>query len=105
MASERHWDAWLSMAMATVAGFDRRFQRRLGRGLGLPSFIATLGMLAALRGAGNALVGGVQTYAKNTDQFFYKFFTGNFPDTRLPNVFVIMLILTLIAALVLATTK
>jgi ribose transport system permease protein len=73
--------------------------------LSVPSFIATLGMLAALRGAGNALSGGVQTYAKNTDQFFYHFFNGNFPGTRIPNMFVVMLILTLLAAVVLATTK
>ena len=73
--------------------------------LGVPSFIATLGMLAALPGAGNALSGGVQTFAKNTDQLFYHFFNGNLPGTRIPNMFLVMLILTLIAAVILATTK
>ena len=106
LASERHWDTWLSMAMATLAGLlIGLFNGALVTRLGVPSFIATLGMLAALRGAGNALAGGVQTYAKNTDQFFYQYFAGNFPGTRLPNMFVIMLILTLIAAFILATTK
>ncbi|MBV9245830.1 MAG: ABC transporter permease [Methylobacteriaceae bacterium] len=106
LASERHWDTWLSLAMAIAAGLSIGvFNGTLVTRLGVPSFIATLGMLAALRGAGNALAGGVQTYAKNADQFFYQFFNGNFPGTRLPNMFVIMLILTLIAAVILATTK
>jgi ribose transport system permease protein len=106
LASERHWDPWLSMAMVIGVGLlIGLFNGAVVTRLGVPSFIATLGMLAALRGAGNALSGGVQTYAKNTDQFFYRFFDGNLPGTRIPNMFLIMLILALAAAVILATTK
>ena len=106
LASERQWDPWLSMAIVIVAGLlIGVFNGTLVTRLGVPSFIATLGMLAALRGAGNALSGGVQTYAKNTDQLFYRFFNGNLAGTRIPNMFLVMLILTLIGAVILATTK
>jgi ribose transport system permease protein len=106
LASEHQWGLWLSMSIVIAVGLlIGVFNGTLVTRLGVPSFIATLGMLAALRGAGNALSGGVQTYAKNTDQFFYHFFNGNFPGTRIPNMFLIMLILTLIGAVILATTK
>ena len=106
LASEHHWDPWLSMAVVIAVGLlIGAFNGTVVTRLGVPSFIVTLGMLAALRGAGNALSGGVQTYAKNTDQFFYHFFNGNVPGTRIPNMFLVMLILTLIGALILATTK
>jgi ribose transport system permease protein len=106
LASERQWDPWLSMAIVIAVGLlIGIFNGTLVTRLGVPSFIATLGMLAALRGAGNALSGGVQTYAKNTDQLFYHFFNGNLPGTRIPNMFLIMLILTLIGAVILATTR
>jgi ribose transport system permease protein len=106
LASEQQWNPWLSMAIVVVVGLlIGALNGTLVTRVGVPSFIATLGMLAALRGAGNALSGGVQTYAKNTDQLFYHFFNGNFPGTRLPNMFLVMLVLTLIGAVVLATTK
>jgi len=106
LASERQWDPWLSMAIVIGVGLlIGAFNGTLVTRLGVPSFIATLGMLAALRGAGNALSGGVQTYAKNTDQLFYHFFNGNVPGTRIPNMFVVMLILVLIGAVILATTR
>ncbi len=106
LASEHHWDPSLSMAIAVVAGLMiGAFNGTVVTWLGVPSFIATLGMLAALRGAGNALSGGVQTFAKNTDHLFYHFSNGNLPGTRIPNMFLVMLILTLIAAVILATTK
>jgi ribose/xylose/arabinose/galactoside ABC-type transport system permease subunit len=106
LASERQWDPWLAMAIVVVAGLlVGALNGTLVTRLGLPSFIATLGMLAALRGASNAISGGVGTYAKNTDQFFYQFLSGNFPGTRVPNMFLIMLVLTLIGAVILATTR
>jgi ribose transport system permease protein len=106
LASERQWDPWLSMGIVIAAGLlIGVVNGTLVTRLGVPSFIATLGMLAALRGAANAVSGGVGTYAKGTDQFFYQFFNGNFPGTRIPNMFLVMLILTLIGAFILATTK
>jgi ribose transport system permease protein len=106
LASEHHWDPWSSMAVVIAAGLlIGVFNGTVVTRLGVPSFIATLGMLAALRGAANAVTGGVQTFAKNTNQFFYHFFNGNFPGTRIPNLFLVMMILTLIAAVTLATTK
>src|SRR5262249_22125024 len=106
LASEHRRDPWQSKAVMVAVGvLIGVFNGTLVTRLGVPSFIATLGMLAALRGAGDALSGGVQTYAQNTDQFFYHFFNGNFPGTRIPNMFLIMLILTLIGAVILATTK
>ena len=59
-----------SAADDVVAGLSRREQDDEG-----------ISPLAALRGAGNALSGGVQTFAKNTDQLFYHFFNGNLPGT------------------------
>jgi ribose transport system permease protein len=106
LASERQWDPWLAMALVVVVGLlIGALNGTLVTRLGLPSFIATLGMLAALRGASNAVSGGVGTYAKNTDQFFYQFFAGNLPGTRVPNMFLVMLVLALIGAVVLATTR
>lgn len=106
LASEQHRDPWLSMGLVILAGlFIGVINGTLVTRLGVPSFIATLGMFAALRGAANVISAGVGTLAKDTDQFFYTFFSGNFPGTRVPNMFVVMMILTVIAALVLASTK
>src|SRR5262249_45611396 len=64
LAGERHWDPWLSMAVVIAVGLlIGLVNGTLVTRLGLPSFIATLGMLAALRGAANAVSGGVGTYA------------------------------------------
>jgi ribose transport system permease protein len=106
LASEQHRDPWLSMGLVILAGLlIGLINGTLVTRLGVPSFIATLGMFAALRGAANAISAGVGTYAKDTDQFFYQFFNGNFQSTRIPNMFIIMAILMLIGAVVLATTK
>ena len=49
LASEHHWDPWLSTAIAAVAGLMiGAFNGTVVTGLGVPFFIATLGMLAAL---------------------------------------------------------
>jgi ribose/xylose/arabinose/galactoside ABC-type transport system permease subunit len=73
--------------------------------IGLPSFIATLGMFAALRGLSYAISAGVGTSAKNTEQLFYQIFNGTVGSTRIPNMFIIMIVLVVIGAIVLAATK
>ncbi len=106
LASEQHHDPWLSMVIVVLVGLAIGTINGLAVTLvGLPSFIATLGMLAALRGLGNALTGGVGTYAKDTEQSFYTFMSGTLPGTRIPNSFTIMLVCLLIGALVLGKTK
>src|SRR5688572_17035021 len=54
--------------------------------IGLPSFITTLGMLALLRGATNAISSGYPIPAKNTDLPFYQIIRASFPGTPLPNI-------------------
>lgn len=106
LASEQHRDPWLSMGLVILAGmFIGLINALLVTRLGVPSFIATLGMFAGLRGAANAISAGVGTYAKDTDQFFYQYFSGNFLNTRIPNMFMVMIILFVIGGVILATTK
>jgi ribose transport system permease protein len=73
--------------------------------IGLPSFIATLGMLALLRGATNAISSGYPIPAKNTDLPFYQIIRASFPGTPLPNIFVAMLVVMAVGALILSRTK
>ena len=73
--------------------------------IGLPSFITTLGMLALLRGASNAISSGYPIPAKNTDLPFYQIIRANFLGTPVPNMFVAMLIVAAIGAVILAATK
>ncbi len=81
----------------------------------LPAFIATLGMLAALRGIANALSGGLSYDAQQAGIVhpFFQLFGGNllFPSSNparpvaIPNQFVIMLIVILIGGIILAKTR
>lgn len=73
--------------------------------IGLPSFITTLGMLALLRGATNAISSGYPIPAKNTDLPFYQIIRASFPGTPVPNIFVAMLVVMAIGAVILARTK
>jgi ribose transport system permease protein len=73
--------------------------------IGVPAFITTLGMWVALRGASNILSGGIATAATKNDLDFYIIFSGNFPGTRIPLIFVIMLVVVVIGAVILARTK
>jgi ribose transport system permease protein len=73
--------------------------------VGVPSFITTLGMWVALRGMGNVLSGGIATAATKTDLDFYQVFGSSIPGTRVPIIFVVMLITAIIAAIVLARTR
>jgi ribose transport system permease protein len=73
--------------------------------IGLPSFITTLGMLALLRGASNAISSGYPIPAKNTSLPFYQIIRASFPGTPIPNMFVVMLVVMAIGAVILARTK
>jgi ribose transport system permease protein len=73
--------------------------------IGLPSFIMTLGMLALLRGAQNAISSGYPIPAKNTALPFYQIIRASFPGTPIPNIFVAMLVVMAIGAVILARTK
>jgi ribose transport system permease protein len=73
--------------------------------VGVPAFITTLGMWVALRGFFNVLSGGIATNATRTDLDFYQFLRSDFPGTRIPMIFAIMLVVVVVGALVLARTK
>ncbi len=88
----------IGMVIGAINGF---FVTRIG----LPSFIMTLGMLALLRGASNAISSGYPIPAKNTDLPFYQIIRANFPGTHVPDIFVAMLVVVVIGAIILARTK
>ena len=88
----------IGMGIGAINGF---FVTRIG----LPSFIMTLGMLALLRGASNAISSGYPIPAKNTDLPFYQIIRASFPGTPVPNIFIAMLIVMAIGAVILARTK
>jgi ribose transport system permease protein len=80
----------------------------------LPAFIATLGMLAALRGVANALSGGLSYDAQRaTEHSFFQLIGGNIllPGTSanrpfaIPNQFLIMLAVIVVGGIVLAKTS
>ena len=48
---------------------------------------------------------GIATMATKTDLDFYVVFSGNFPGTRVPLIFVIMVVIVIIGAFILARTK
>jgi ribose/xylose/arabinose/galactoside ABC-type transport system permease subunit len=73
--------------------------------IGLPSFIATLGMLILLRGATQTLSQGYPIPAENTDFVFYKLIRADFLSTPLPNVFVLMLCTVAVGGIILTRTK
>lgn len=73
--------------------------------IGLPSFIATLGMLVLLRGVTQTLSQGYPIPAENTDFTFYRLIRANLPGTPLPDVFALMLAVVLIGGIVLARTR
>jgi ribose transport system permease protein len=88
----------IGMGIGALNGF---FVTRIG----LPSFITTLGMLALLRGAANAVSSGYPIPAKNTNLPFYQIIRASFPGTRIPNMFVAMLIVAVAGGVLLAFTK
>jgi ribose/xylose/arabinose/galactoside ABC-type transport system permease subunit len=73
--------------------------------IGLPSFIATLGMLILLRGTTQTLSQGYPIPAENTDFLFYHLIRADIPGTRVPAAFGLMLAVALIGATILSRTK
>ena len=99
-------DPWVGMVMVVALGTCiGLINGLLVTQVGLPSFIVTLGMLAALRGIANSITGGLNySITDNTDPFF-AFMGGNIGSTRIPNTFIFMLVFMAIGGWVLAKTR
>jgi len=101
------WDPWLaSLLLIFVATLIGLVNGVLVTRVGLPSFIVTLGMLAVLRGVANSITGGLNYSIPpdNTNPFF-AFLGGTIGTTRIPNIFVLMLIFMTVAGWILAKTR
>ncbi len=99
-------DPWVAMIVVIFLGlFVGAANGLLVTVIRLPAFIATLGMLATLRGVANALSGGLSYDVFESDSPFFKIMGGNFMETRIPNLFIIMMVVMLIGGLFLAKTK
>ncbi|MBV9355647.1 MAG: ABC transporter permease [Chloroflexi bacterium] len=106
MIEKRHVDPWLSVAVVLALGVAfGSLNGWLVTRIGLPSFIATLGIWVALTGAADVLSGGIATSATNTSLSYYQFFGSNVPGTRVPTIFALMIVCALIGGVILATTR
>lgn len=106
MIEKRDINPWLTMVVVILLGMViGAINGLIVTRVGVPSFITTLGMWVALRGMGNVLSGGIATAATKTDLDFYLIFGGSVPGTRVPFIFVIMLLVAIIGGLILARTK
>ena len=72
--------------------------------VGLPSFITTMGSMAALRGATNLVSGGYPISARGTDSIFYHMVGGRFLGV-MPDLALWMFGVILIGGIVLAKTR
>jgi ribose transport system permease protein len=100
------FDPWLASAAIIVMGAAiGAVNGVLVTRIGLPSFIATLGMLILLRGLAQTLSSGWVIPVKNTDVLFYRIIRADFLGTAMPNVFVLMLMVAAAGGIVLAKTK
>jgi ribose transport system permease protein len=72
--------------------------------VGIPSFITTMGSMAALRGAANLVSGGYPISASSTDSLFYKLAGGRVFGV-IPDLTLWMLLVMLIGGVVLARTR
>ena len=101
------WDPWLSSVLviflATLVGLINGL---LVTRVNLPSFIVTLGVLAVLRGIANSITGGLNySIPPDNTSLFFAFFGGTVGSTRIPNIFILMIIFMAISGWVLAKTK
>jgi ribose transport system permease protein len=106
MVIQGHVDPWQAALLVIVIGtLIGLINGLLVTRAGLPSFIVTLGMLAALRGTANSITGGLNySITDNTDPYF-ALMGGTIPGTRIPNIFIFMLIFMAIGGFVLAKTR
>jgi ribose transport system permease protein len=106
MVIQDHVDPWLAavivILIATLIGLINGL---LVTRVGLPSFIVTLGMLAALRGIANSITGGLNYSITDNTSPFFAFMGGTVGDTRIPNIFVFMVIFMATGGWVLAKTR
>jgi ribose transport system permease protein len=99
-------DLWSASLLILVAGAAiGAVNGLLVTRIGLPSFIATLGMLILLRGATQTLSQGYPIPAENTEFLFYRVIRADFLGTPLPNVFVLMLAIVVVGGIALGKTK
>ena len=106
MVIQGHADPWSTAILVILLGtFIGLINGLLVTRAGLPSFIVTLGMLAALRGTANSITGGLNySIADNTSPYF-ALMGGTIGATRIPNIFIFMLIFMAIGGFVLARTR
>ncbi len=106
LIEKRNVDPWLATLVIMLLGLAvGGLNGFLVTRVGLPSFIATLGMWVALRGAGNLFSGGIASASTKTDLDYYRFFGSNVPGTRVPTIFALMLVVVVVAAVLLAKTR
>jgi ribose/xylose/arabinose/galactoside ABC-type transport system permease subunit len=106
MIEKRNVDQWVAVAIVVILGLlVGSLNGFLVTRIGLPSFIATLGMWVGLHGAANVLSGGIATSATKTSLTYYQFFGSMVPGTRVPTIFALMLVVAIVGGLILARTK
>jgi len=102
---QRGLDPWLAGALVVLLGVAVGCVNGLMvTRARLPSFIATLGSMAILRGAANIVSGGYPISAQNEDYSFYRFIGGHLLG-RVPNLILVMIATLLIGGVVLAKTR
>jgi ribose transport system permease protein len=106
LIEKRDWNPWAAMAFIILLGIGfGAINGFMVTRVGVPAFSTTLGSWVALRGLGNMLSGGIATMATKTDLDYYRFFGSDISGTRVPVIFVIMLVVAAIGAVVLARAK
>jgi ribose transport system permease protein len=106
LIEKRNFDPWLAMGIIMLLGLGvGALIGLLVTRVGLPSFIVTLGVWVAMRGAGNLLSGGISTASTRTSLDYYRFFGSNVPGTHIPTIFALMLVVVAIAGVILARTR
>jgi ribose transport system permease protein len=100
-------DPWLAslivIGIATLVGVINGI---MVTRVGLPSFIVTLGMLAVLRGTANSITGGLNySITPDNTSAFFAFFGGTIGDTRIPHIFILMVVFMAIGGWILAKTR
>jgi ribose/xylose/arabinose/galactoside ABC-type transport system permease subunit len=103
---KRDMDPWLAAGVVILIGIGIGTINGLAvTRFGVPSFIFTLGGLAALRGAASVLSGGITMMVDDTTTSFYRFIGGNTLGTPIPNQFIMMLVIMFIGGIILGKSK